>query len=273
MIADPKFNTAKEWFEKLRDNLVETIQNIDENQFEISNWDHKGDGGGKMSKIKGNIIEKGGVNISTVSGTFNENMRDAIPGAKEDPNYNATGISVVLHPVSPKIPSMHFNTRFIKTTQEWFGGGMDITPTNLKSNESKKLAEYFHKNLEKICEENKKGSYEKYKKWCDKYFYLPHRKEPRGLGGIFYDYLNSKSWENDFSFTKKVGETFIDSYKHIVTKTKKRKWNDKDKKLQFHRRSRYTEFNLLYDRGTKFGLQTNGNIDAILMSLPPSTGW
>ena len=128
MIADPKFNTAKDWFEKLRENLIKTIESIDGNNFEITNWDHKDDGGGTMSKIKGNIIEKGGVNISSVGGSFNETMRDAIPGAKENPNYNATGISVVLHPISPKIPSMHFNTRFIKTTQEWFGGGMDVTP-------------------------------------------------------------------------------------------------------------------------------------------------
>ena len=150
---------------------------------------------------------------------------------------------------------------------------MDITPTDLKSKESEKIAKYFHDNLKKICEENKKGSYKEYKKWCDEYFFLPHRNEPRGLGGIFYDYLNSKNWENDFKFTKKVGETFINSYKTIVRGTKYKKWNEKDKNLQLHRRSRYTEFNLLHDRGTKFGLQTNGNIDAILMSLPPSTGW
>ena len=180
MIADPKFNTAKEWFEKLRDNLVETIQNIDEKQFEVSNWDHKGDGGGKMSKIKGNIIEKGGVNISTVAGTFNENMREAIPGAKEDPNYNATGISVVLHPVSPKIPSMHFNTRFIKTTQEWFGGGMDITPCLIFEDEEK-----YHRGLEVLCNKYDKSYYPKFKNGVMTIFFLNIETNREGLEEYF----------------------------------------------------------------------------------------
>ena len=271
---------CSDWFKSLRNSICKEIERLEESQFKFikKKWlrDPKGlkdMGGGEMSLLRGKTFEKAGVNISTVYGKISRQLKGKIPGTENSDKFWAAGISVVIHPYSPKIPAVHMNTRHIITKKSWFGGGMDITPTNLKSNESKKLAEYFHQNLEKICEENKKGSYEKYKEWCDKYFYLPHRKEPRGLGGIFYDYLNSKSWENDFSFTKKVGETFIDSYKHIVTKTKKRKWNDKDKKLQFHRRSRYTEFNLLHDRGTKFGLQTNGNIDAILMSLPPSTGW
>ena len=230
-------------------------------------------GGGEMSILRGDTFEKAGVNISTVFGKISKNLKGKIPGTENSDKFWASGISVVIHPFSPKIPAVHMNTRHIVTKNSWFGGGMDITPTDLKSKESEKLAEYFHKNIKKICEENKKGSYEKFKKWCDEYFYLPHREEPRGLGGIFYDYLNSDNWETDFEFTRKVGITFIDSYKNIVVNTKNVKWDEKDKKLQYHRRSRYTEFNLLHDRGTKFGLQTNGNIDAILMSLPPSTGW
>ena len=165
------------------------------------------------------------------------------------------------------------NTRHIITKESWFGGGMDITPTDLKSKESEKLAKYFHDNLKKFVKKIRKGVIKNTKNGVMNIFFLPHRNEPRGLGGIFYDYMNSKNWKNDFNFTKKVGETFIDSYKNIVIKTRNKKWDEKDKNLQFHRRSRYTEFNLLHDRGTKFGLQTNGNIDAILMSLPPSTGW
>ena len=165
------------------------------------------------------------------------------------------------------------NTRFIVTNKCWFGGGMDITPSDLNSKESKDLASFFHKKIKVVCDKYGSEYYKKYKKWCDEYFYLPHRGEPRGLGGIFYDYLNSDDWEKDFEFTKEVGKTFIETYSKIVSKTINLEWNEKDKNLQFHRRSRYTEFNLLHDRGTKFGLQTKGNVDAILMSLPPSTGW
>jgi len=268
MISDPKFNTAKDWFEKLRDNLVEIIQNIDENKFEITNCDHKDEGGGKMSKLKGNIIEKGGVNISTVSGKFNKNMQETIPGSKDNPNYSATGISVVLHPVSPKIPSMHFNTRFIKTSQEWFGGGMDITPCI----EDKKLKKWFHKEIKLTCDKHNKKYYKKYKKNCDEYFYLPHRKETRGIGGIFFDY-KKENWEKDFNFVRDVGLTFKRIFGEIINKKNNKRWNNKQKEIQYLKRGRYVEFNLLYDRGTKFGLQTGGNTDAILMSLPPKAKW
>ena len=271
---------CSEWFELLRNRICQEIQGLEEgkSKFIKKKWlrDPNGSnrmGGGEMSVLRGNTFEKAGVNISTVFGKISKNLKGKIPGTEHSNKFWASGISVVIHPFSPKIPAVHMNTRHIITKESWFGGGMDITPTNLKSKESLKLAKFFHRNLEKICEEYRKGSYKKYKKWCDDYFYLPHRDEPRGLGGIFYDYLNSKNWENDFNFTRKVGKTFIDSYKSIVVDSKKSKWNEEDKKLQFHRRSRYTEFNLLHDRGTKFGLQTKGNIDAILMSLPPSTGW
>ena len=268
MINDPKFNTAKDWFEKLRDNIIQTIEGIDNNKFEITDWDHKGDGGGKMSKIKGNIIEKGGVNISTVAGTFNDKMKETIPGAKENPNYNATGISIVLHPISPKIPSMHFNTRFIKTNQEWFGGGMDITPCLKFSSEEK-----YHKGLEILCNKYDKVYYSKFKKWCDDYFFLKHRNEPRGIGGIFFDYLHTGDWGKDFEFVQDVGSYFHQFIEKTLLSLKDEKWNEEEKKKQLHKRSRYAEFNLLYDRGTKFGLETGGNIDAILMSMPPLAAW
>tara|TARA_B100000212_G_C27333781_1_gene515918 strand:+ start:459 stop:1268 length:810 start_codon:yes stop_codon:yes gene_type:complete len=268
MVSDPKFNTAKDWFEKLKDNLINVIQTIDKNEFEIIPWDHKSEGGGIMSKINGNIIEKGGVNVSTVSGVFNEKMRETIPGAKEDPNFKATGISVVLHPLSPKIPSMHFNTRFLKTSQEWFGGGMDITPSLKFSEEDK-----YHSSLEKICNRYDKSYYPKYKKWCDDYFFLKHRNEARGAGGIFFDYLQTGDWGKDFEFVQDVGLYFQNFVKNTLLSLKDEQWNSDDKEIQLKKRSRYAEFNLLYDRGTKFGLETGGNIDAILMSMPPVAKW
>ena len=277
---DDKKKISSEWFKELRNKICQELEKIEVSgkKFKKKKWnrDLKGTkslGGGEMSVLRGETFEKAGVNISTVFGPISDELKGKIPGSKNTKNFWASGISVVIHPYSPKIPAIHMNTRFIVTGKNWFGGGTDITPYNLKSSSSNKLANYFHNQLQKICEKYQKGSYVKYKKWCDEYFFLPHRNEPRGLGGIFYDYLNSDNWETDFEFTRKVGITFIDSYKNIVVNTKNVKWDEKDKKLQYHRRSRYTEFNLLHDRGTKFGLQTNGNIDAILMSLPPSTGW
>ena len=271
---------CSKWFKNLRNSICKELEDIEKSdeKFKRKSWSRNSNakkdlGGGEMSILRGRTFEKAGVNISTVFGNFSDNLKGKIPGTEKSSKFWASGISVVIHPFSPKIPAVHMNTRHIITEKSWFGGGMDITPTNLKSFESKNIAKFFHLKLEEICEENLKGSYKKYKKWCDDYFYLPHRKEPRGLGGIFYDYLNTENWEADFDFTKKVGETFISSYKKIVNQTINKKWNQNDKKLQIHRRSRYTEFNLLHDRGTKFGLQTNGNIDAILMSLPPLTGW
>ena len=226
-----------------------------------------------MAVLRGDVFEKAGVNISTVYGELSKELIGKIPGTEKNPTFWASGISLVIHPRSPSIPAVHMNTRFIVTEKFWFGGGADITPINKKSLASKSLAGLFHKSYKKICDEYKNGSYEKYKKWCDEYFYLPHRNETRGLGGIFYDNLNSGNWKNDFNFTKNVGVTFIETYKEIVKKSIKTPWTEKDIKMQLERRSRYTEFNLLYDRGTKFGLLTNGNIEAIFMSLPPSASW
>tara|TARA_Y100000590_G_scaffold428854_1_gene540641 strand:- start:3 stop:809 length:807 start_codon:yes stop_codon:yes gene_type:complete len=267
-MTDKKFDLAKEWFENLRNEIVNTIQEIDGNEFLITNWKHASGGGGKMSKIKGNIIEKGGVNISSVSGNFSKEIIGKIPGTENYRSYKATGISVVLHPLSPKIPSMHFNTRFLKTQKEWFGGGVDMTPCLPFEDEKK-----YHDLLEEKCKKFDKEYYPKFKKWCDEYFFLPHRNEPRGIGGIFFDYLESDDWKKDFEFVKEIGIFFKDFIKYTLNKSKNYEWSNDEKEIQLLKRSRYVEFNLLHDRGTKFGLETGGNIDAILMSMPPLARW
>ena len=263
-----KFDTARSWFEKLRDNLISNIEKIDNEKFSLTKWNHIDKGGGIMSKIKGNIIEKGGVNISTVEGKFQKNMLGKIPGTEKNPSYKATGISVVIHPHSPHIPSMHFNTRYLQTEQEWFGGGMDVTPCfNFE------MEKEYHASLKSLCDRFDHSYYSKFKKWCDEYFYLPHRKEPRGIGGIFFDYLHSDDWGKDFEFVQSVGNFFQDFLIKTISKSKELSWSDEEKNKQLLKRSRYVEFNLLHDRGTKFGLETGGNIDAILMSMPPLAKW
>ena len=257
------------WFKQLRGQLVSTIEGHDDANFKMKSWDHSGEGGGLMSIIEGNIIERGGVNISTVSGKFSEKMQERIPGAKEDPSYWATGISVVLHPHNPNVPSMHFNTRYLETKKTWFGGGMDVTPCLEFEKESKIL----HRNLKLMCDNHDKEYYPKFKKWCDEYFFIKHRNEPRGVGGIFFDYFNNKDSRADFAFVKDVGTFFHDYVDDIITRKKNKKWDKKDKRQQLLKRGRYVEFNLLYDRGTKFGLETGGNTEAILMSLPPLASW
>ena len=260
---------VKKSFLNLRDNLVKSFEKIDGGKFNFKNWKHSGSGGGTMAIIKGKVIEKGGVNISTVGGQFSESMRSRIPGAKEDPSYWATGISVVIHPKSPLIPSMHFNTRYLNTTKKWFGGGMDVTPSNKFEKEKKS----FHQKLKKHCDNHNTNYYKDHKKWCDEYFYIKHRKEPRGIGGIFFDYLNTENFNKDFSYVKDTGKLFFDYSNYIIKKYKDHDWNEQDRLRQLHKRSRYVEFNLLYDRGTKFGLETGGNVEAILMSMPPIASW
>ena len=267
-MSSVKFNTAKDWFEKLRDQLVNSFENLDTEKFVITKWDHKSQGGGKMSKLKSSVIEKGGVNISSVSGKFEESIINNVPGTENDSSYKATGISVVLHPNSPHIPSMHFNTRYLQTEQEWFGGGMDITPCLPYVD-----AKNYHLSLEKMCNKFDKSYYSKYKKWCDDYFYLPHRKEARGIGGIFFDYLHSDDWGRDFDFVQAVGKFFHNYSVEVIRKLKEEPWSEYEKNIQLLKRSRYAEFNLLHDRGTRFGLETGGNIDAILMSMPPLAKW
>jgi len=229
----------------------------------------KNEGGGIYTTIKnGLVFDSLGINFSEVSGKFNKKYKSQILGAQKNPSYWASGISIVAHMKNPNIPALHFNTRFIVTSKEWFGGGMDMTPS-IKDNAEKKE---FHKKIELMCDKHDKKYYSKYKKWCDTYFYLPHRKETRGVGGIFFDYKKD-NWEKDFSFIKNVGLCFLDFSKTIIRKKMYKGWNLKLKNDQLIKRGRYIEFNLLYDRGTKFGLNTGGNVEAIFMSFPPEAKW
>jgi len=240
--------------------------------FKKNNWKKsktKNDGGGIYSIIKdGLVFDSVGVNFSEVSGKFHKKFRSQVLGAKKNPNYWATGISIVAHMKNPKIPAMHFNTRFIVTAKNWFGGGIDSTPC-IKDDKEKEL---FHKKIKLMCNKHNKNYYPKYKKWCDNYFYLPHSKETRGIGGIFFDYKRD-NWKKDFNFVREVGLCFLDCAKTIIRKKMYKKWTKKQKNDQLIKRGRYVEFNLLYDRGTKFGLNTDGNAEAILMSLPPTAKW
>ena len=275
---------ATNWFKSLRNKICSELEKIEKEEnnksskFMRKKWSRATSGvnslgGGEMSILRGKIFEKAGVNISTIFGDISSKLKGKIPGTKNNNYFWASGISVVIHPHSPKIPAIHMNTRYIITKKSWFGGGIDITPTNKSSIESKNHAKLLHSKLKKICDNYSAGSYTKFKKQCDEYFFLPHRNESRGLGGIFYDYLNSGNWDDDFIFQQNIGSAFIDVYKKIVLESKNKPWNENDKKMQYIRRARYTEFNLLYDRGTKFGLETNGNIEAIFMSLPPFASW
>ena len=264
---------AENWFSELRDNICIEFQNIEKNisknTFQIKNWKRVGGGGGKMSIMKGEVFEKVGVNISTVYGKFSEQFRKNIPGAEKDGKFWASGISVVAHPKNPFVPAAHMNTRLISTSKGWFGGGGDITPMK----PTPEMSKLFHKDLKNVCDKHNKEYYKKFKEWADEYFYLEHRNETRGDGGIFFDYLNNGNWENDFDFVKDIGNTFLKSYSNIVKKNFDVPWNKNDRREQLIKRGRYVEFNLLYDRGTIFGLKTGGNVEAILMSLPPEVIW
>ena len=269
-----KQELAKQWFKNLQEIICKNIEEIENNKvlFKTKRWKRnkkKNEGGGEYRILKnGNVFDKVGVNFSKVYGKFPKRFQKNILGAKKNPNFWASGISVVMHMKNPLIPAMHFNTRYICTTQDWFGGGMDVTPSKKDEIEKKE----FHKILRNMCNRHNKTYYSKYKKWCDEYFYLPHRKEPRGIGGIFFDYKKDNFYK-DFKFVRDVGVTFQFIFEKIIKRKIKKKWTVKDKEIQYIKRGRYTEFNLLYDRGTKFGLQTGGNIDGILMSLPPLTKW
>ena len=274
MDLEIKKELASNWFKMLQESICESINKLEKKnaKFKSTNWKRnlkKDEGGGEYRILKnGKIFDKVGVNYSKVYGKFPKKLQKNIPGAKKNPRFWASGISVVMHMKNPQIPAMHFNTRYICTTLDWFGGGMDVTPSKNDPNEKKD----FHKILKDMCNRHNKNYYSKYKKWCDEYFYLPHRKEPRGIGGIFFDYKKD-NFEKDFKFVRDVGVTFQYIFQKIIKKKMKRKWTSKDKELQYIKRGRYTEFNLLYDRGTKFGLQTGGNIEGILMSLPPLAKW
>ena len=265
---------SEKWFSYLQVQICNHFEKIEKEaksskKFISTNWFKNISSGGGTYKIlrNGKVFDKVGVNKSTVSGIFSKKFRKNILGAQRDGKYWASGISVVAHMKNPKIPAIHFNTRFIVTTKNWYGGGIDLTPCF----KDKKEEIYFHNNLKKICKENNRN-YKKFKEWCDKYFYLPHRNEPRGIGGIFFDYEN-KNWEKDFKFVRELGMNFIEISKNIIKNKMKLKYSDRDKERQLLKRGRYVEFNLLYDRGTKFGLNSGGNTEAILMSLPPKAKW
>jgi len=274
-----KRELTSEWFKFLRDEICTKFEAIEEEYadkecldkriFERKKWERDGGGGGEMSLMRGHIFEKVGVNISTVYGEFTQQMQKDIPGALEDPRFFATGISLVAHMKSPLVPAFHFNTRYIETKKSWFGGGGDMTPTFADEEDTKTFHNYF----KVACDKHNSSYYPKFKKECDEYFYLHHRNEPRGIGGIFYDYLNSDNFDNDFAFTQDVGRAMSDVIPIIIKPKAYLVWNEEQKNAQLLKRGRYVEFNLLYDRGTKFGLMTGGNTEAILMSLPPEVRW
>ena len=256
-------------FEKLEKDFGQKT-NLRPKTFKKKSWKKtKNGGGGSYAIIKdGLLFDSVGVNFSKVSGRFQEKFKSQILGAKKNPKYWASGISVVAHMKNPNIPAMHFNTRFITTSEQWFGGGMDLTPC-IKDNDEKTQ---YHKKIKLMCNNHNKNYYPKYKKWCDNYFYLPHRKEMRGVGGIFFDYKKN-NWDKDFKFVKDVGLCFLECSIQIIKRKMYKKWSYEKKNSQLLKRGRYIEFNLLYDRGTKFGLSTGGNVEAILMSLPPEAKW
>ena len=276
-----KKQLASLWFKDLRDEICRSFVEIENNKsikkqitFNQKLWDRDGGGGGIISIMHGKVFEKVGVNISTVHGKFSKEFRQQIPGAEENGLFWASGISVVSHMFNPYVPAAHMNTRMLVTGKGdkkkiWFGGGGDLTPT-FNDIESSNI---FHKDLKSICDKYDKSYYPKFKGWCDDYFYLPHREEPRGVGGVFFDYLCNEDWEKDFSFIQDIGSVFLSSYLSIIKNRLSRKFNEKDRELQLIKRGRYVEFNLLYDRGTIFGLKTGGNTEAVLMSLPPKVSW
>ena len=269
-----KKKLTSNWFKILQEIICKEIEIIEnkKNIFKSKNWfrgKNKKEGGGEYRIFEnGNVFDKVGVNFSEVYGNFSKEFKNKIPGTKKSPKFWASGISVVMHMKNPNVPAMHFNTRFIYTSFGWFGGGIDVTPSKIDKSYNK----WYHKEIKKICDTHNKNYYKKYKKWCDKYFYLPHRNEIRGIGGIFFDY-KKENWEKDFNFVRDVGLTFKNIFREIIIKKNKKKWTKKQKEIQYLKRGRYVEFNLLYDRGTKFGLQTGGNTNAILMSLPPIAKW
>lgn len=290
---EDKKRIASTWFKDLQDQIMTAFETLEDEltsgqksdlpagRFEKTEWTRTPQeeqsangsvlkGGGRMAIMRGRVFEKIGVNFSQVHGTFSEDFAKQIPGAEEsNGEFWASGVSLVAHMHSPLVPAVHMNTRMIATSKSWFGGGADLTPMFPDAQD----IEDFHSAFKECCDKHDPEYYPEFKEWCDRYFFLPHRNEPRGIGGIFYDYLDRKSWEEDFAFTQDVGKTFNEIYCQLVRKSMLKDWTAEQREHQLIKRGRYVEFNLLYDRGTQFGLKTGGNTEAILMSMPPEVKW
>ncbi|MGC6511209.1 MAG: oxygen-dependent coproporphyrinogen oxidase [Parvibaculales bacterium] len=274
---------AADWFKTLRDDLCAALEALEPNgkKFTKKAWSraeqHGSDedlGGGEMALLDGDVFEKAGVHISTVYGEFSEQFRSQVAGAEDDPRFWASGISVIVHPKNPNAPTAHMNTRMVVTTKNWFGGGGDLTPMLDRDRRADHPdTQAFHDAYKKACDKYDPSYYPQFKTACDEYFYLPHRQETRGTGGIFYDHFNTGDWERDFAFTRDVGKAFLTAYPEIIAQRMNDDFSESDRDEQLVRRGRYVEFNLLYDRGTMFGLKTGGNVESILSSMPPLVKW
>lgn len=284
---DDRKDRATAWFQSLRDDICAAFEAVERDApddlypgqpgtFVLTPWQRKVEngGGGVGGMLRGRVFEKCGVHISTVQGEFTPEMAARTPGATEDPRFWAAGISLIAHLTNPRIPAVHMNTRYIVTTQDWFGGGADLTPVQTNQRHQDTLdAKAFHAGMKAACDGHDHADYERFRDWCDEYFHLHHRDEPRGVGGIFYDRLNSGSFEDDFAFTQDVGRGFLSTYEPILRRRMMEPWTEAEREEQLILRGRYVEFNLLWDRGTTFGLKTGGNIDTILSSMPPVVKW
>lgn len=292
-MMDQKKQTAAAWFKDLQDQICTVFEDIEQElsegskadlpagKFKKTEWEREDtdaqnesgsvlNGGGRMAVMRGRVFEKVGVNYSLVHGRFSEEFAKQIPGAEEsNGEFWASGVSLVAHMHSPLVPAVHMNTRMIATSKSWFGGGADLTPMFPDDKDTHD----FHTAFKTCCDKHDPEYYPEFKKWCDRYFFLPHRNEPRGVGGIFFDYLDRKDWDDNFAFTQDVGKTFKDIYATLVRRSMHKDWTPEQREHQLIKRGRYVEFNLLYDRGTQFGLKTGGNTDAILMSMPPEVKW